>query len=573
MLTRFVRIQLAIFAVVGIIGIVAMFFFYIQLPTLVGIGRMTVTLELPATGGLYRFSNVTYRGVQVGKVTAVALTANGAKATLSLGTSPKIPANLQADVLSVSAVGEQYVDLRPRTDSAPYLRDGSVIAMHDTTIPQAVGPMLDQVNALIKSLPKNKIGQLLDESFQAFNGAGYDLGSLSDSTSRISADANSVVDRTRTLTEDTGPLLDSQAKTADSVRTWARSLAGISDVVATDDSRVRTLLQNGPGAADEASRLFEQIKPTLPVLLANLTTIGQIGVTYHPSLEQLLVLLPPSVAYRDTAASFNHPDGWSKGDFSFTVDDPPICTVGFLPQNMWRSPSDTSDIDTPDGLYCKLPQDSPLSVRGARNYPCMGHPGKRAPTVEICNSDKPYMPLAIRQHVLGPSPIDPNLIAQGIPPDDRATADQRIFGPVEGTPLPPGAFPRGTPPGPRGANPPPGTLGAAAPPAPSSVAPPAANMSTRAGDFPSIAPLDVAPTPAMHRPPVPPKPPAVIDGGRPQAAPSSFGAKEVKPMPSVAVASYDPRTGRYLTPDGKLYQQSDLATSKAPQKWQDLLPT
>ena len=486
MLTRFVRIQLAIFAIVGIIGIIAMVLFYIQLPTLLGIGRMTVTLDLPATGGLYRFSNVTYRGVQVGKVTAVALTANGAKATLSLGTSPKIPANLQADVLSVSAVGEQYVDLRPRTDSAPYLHNGSVIAMRDTTIPQAVGPMLDQLNALIKSLPKNKIGQLLDESFQAFNGAGYDLGSLSDATSRISTDANSVVERTRTLTEDSGPLLDSQAKTADSVRTWARSLAGISDVVATDDSRVRTLLRNGPGAADEASRLFEQIKPTLPVLLANLTTIGQIGVTYHPSLEQLFVLLPPAVAITQTAGPFNHPEGWAKGDFSFTVDDPPICTVGFLPPNMWRSPSDTSDIDTPDGLYCKLPQDSPLSVRGARNYPCMGHPGKRAPTVEICNSDKPFIPLAMRQHVLGPYPLDPNLLAQGIPPDDRVTADKRIFGPVEGTPLPLGAIPRGTPPGPRGATPPPGTKGAAAPPAPSS-----ANMSTQAADFPSIAPLDV----------------------------------------------------------------------------------
>src|SRR5271155_2493327 len=554
MLTRFVRIQLAIFAIVGTIGVIAMVLFYIQAPTLLGIGRMTVTLELPTTGGLYRFSNVTYRGVQVGKVTAVALAANGAKATLSLGTSPKTPANLQADVLSVSAVGEQYVDLRPRTDSAPYLHNGSVIAMRDTTIPQAVGPMLDQVNALIQSLPKNKIGQLLDESFQAFNGAGYDLGSLSDSTSRISADANSVVDRTRTLTEDTGPLLDSQAKTADSVRTWARSLAGISDVVATDDSRVRTLLQNGPGAADEASRLFEQIKPTLPVLLANLTTIGQIGVTYHPSLEQLLVLLPPSVAYIQTAASFNHPDGWSKGDFALTIDDPPICTVGFLPQSQWRSPSDTGDVDTPDGLYCKLPQDSPLAVRGARNYPCMGHPGKRAPTVEICNSDKPFMPLAMRQHVLGPSPLDPNLLAQCIPPDDRVTADKRIFGPIEGTPLPLGAIPRGTPAGPRGATPPPGTMGAAAPPAPSS-----ASMSTQAADFPPIAPLDV-----------PAPPPALIDGGRPQAAPSSFGGKTTKPVPSVAVASYDPRTGRYLTSDGKLYEQSDLATSTAPKKWQDL---
>jgi hypothetical protein len=328
-------------------------------------------------------------------------------------------------------------------------------------------------------------------------------------------------------------------------------------------------LENGPGALDEASQLFEQIKPTLPVLLANLTTIGQIGITYHPSLEQVLVLLPASVAYTQTAGSLNWPDGKSRGDFALTVDDPPICTVGFLPPSQWRSPADTSDIDTPDGMYCKLPQDSPLAVRGARNYPCMGHPGKRAPTVEICNSDKPFMPLAMRQHVLGPSPLDPNLLAQGVPPDDRVTADKRIFGPVEGTPLPFGAIPRGTPAGPRGATPPPGTLGAAAPPAPSS----AANMSTQAGDFPSIAPLDVAPPPALHRPPAPPRPPAVIDGGRPQAAPSSFGGKTTKPVPSVAVATYDPRTGRYLTPDGKFYEQSDLASSTAPKKWQDLLPT
>ncbi|WP_297776781.1 MlaD family protein, partial [Mycobacterium sp.] len=121
MLTRFVRIQLAIFTVVGTIGVIAMVLFYIQAPTLLGIGRMTVTLELPATGGLYRFSNVTYRGVQLGKVTSVGLTPTGAKATLSLNTSPKVPADLTAEVLSVSAVGEQYVDLRPKTDSPPYL--------------------------------------------------------------------------------------------------------------------------------------------------------------------------------------------------------------------------------------------------------------------------------------------------------------------------------------------------------------------------------------------------------------------------------------------------------------------
>ncbi len=116
-------------------------------------------LQLPSTGGLYRFSNVTYRGVQIGKVTAVGPTATGAEATLSIDTSPKIPADVQASVHSMSAVGEQYVDLVPRSESAPYLRDGSVIASRDTTIPQPVGPMLDRLSGLVNSIPTDKVSQ------------------------------------------------------------------------------------------------------------------------------------------------------------------------------------------------------------------------------------------------------------------------------------------------------------------------------------------------------------------------------------------------------------------------------
>ena len=123
------------------------------------------------------------------------LSRNGAKAVLRLNTSPKIPADLQAEVRSISAVGEQYVELRPRTNSGPYLHNGSVIAKRDTTIPQAVGPMLDQVSALINSIPKDKLSALLDESFKGFNGAGYDLGSLVDSSSKLSGDLDGVGDQ------------------------------------------------------------------------------------------------------------------------------------------------------------------------------------------------------------------------------------------------------------------------------------------------------------------------------------------------------------------------------------------
>jgi phospholipid/cholesterol/gamma-HCH transport system substrate-binding protein len=588
MLTRFVRIQLIIFAIVSIIGVVVMLIVYMQVPTLLGVGRITVTLELPAEGGLYRFANVTYRGVQVGKVTEVGLTNNGAKATLSLGTSPKIPADLRAEVRSISAVGEQYVDLRPRTDSPPYLRDGAVIPVGETSIPQPVGPLLDQTAKLIDSIPKQKLSALIDESFTGFNGSGYDLGSLFDSSARLAADANGVSDRTGTLFEDSAPLLDSQAETADSIRQWARSLAGVSEQLVTDDAQFRTLLQTGPGAANEAARLLNQVKGTLPVLLANFTTIGQIGVTYHPSLEQLLVMLPPAIAELQAALPTNNYAGIPVGGFHISIADPPACTVGFLPPSQWRSPADTTTIDTPDGLYCKLPQDSPLAVRGARNYPCMGHPGKRAPTVEICESDKPYEPLAMRQHMAGPYPLDPNLVSQGIPPDDRINFHDYEYGPPEGTPLPPPALlppppalpsrpPLGPlPPGNAAGSVPSGSASLTAgppslvPPAdPASPPPQQANLAS----LPPIGPLAPMDTPQSDAPaPAAPPPPP---GGAPSAAPSSFDTSGSGKGPSVAIASYNPRTGSYVGPDGRMYRQLDLIASpdRKAKTWKDLILT
>ncbi len=545
MLTRLVRIQLTIFTIVGLIGVVVMIFGYMQAQTLLGVGRYTVKVKLPTTGGLYRFSNVTYRGVQIGKVTSVDLTPTGAEATISLNTSPKIPANLKAAVRSISAVGEQYVDLQPRTDSGPYLRDGSVIAMNDTSTPQQVGPMLDQVSSLVNSIPGDKLNLLLDESHRAFAGAGYDFGSLLDSGSKIAADSNTNAATTRTLITDARPLLDTQAQTADEIRTWARSLAGVTDQFSNNDPQLRNILATGPGALQEATKLLDQVKATLPILLANLTSIGQVAVTYHAGLEQLLVLLPPYVAAIQTQGLPSKNSGrLSLGDFAVELSDPPACTVGFLPPSQWRNPADLSEMDTPDGLYCKLPQDSPIAVRGARNYPCEGVPGKRAATVEDCNSDKPFMPLAMRQHALGPYPLDPNLIAQGIPPDTRVLPDSNIFGPVEGTPLPPGV---GAPPGgsPPPATPPGTQIPAAVPPSPG------------AGELPGPAPA-VGPLPGPTN-----TPPG------PDAAPSAFNG--TTSGPSIAIAHYNPKTGQYATPGGQVFRQSNLARQGTPKSWRDIV--
>ncbi|MDT5301421.1 MAG: phospholipid/cholesterol/gamma-HCH transport system substrate-binding protein, partial [Mycobacterium sp.] len=69
-------------------------------------------------------------------------------------------------------------------------------------------------------------------------------------------------------------------------------------------------------------------------------------------------------------------------------------------------------------------------------------------------------------------------------------------------------------------------------------------------------------------PPAEPPPPA--DGAVP-AAPSAFSGNPSRG--TVAVAHYDPATGKYMTPDGRLEQQTNLVAGAAPKSWQDLLPT
>ncbi|WP_156747396.1 MlaD family protein, partial [Mycobacterium sp. E2462] len=110
MLTPFIRRQLIVFGILTVISLLVLGIYYLQIPSLVGVGRYTLKADLPASGGLYPTANVTYRGVTIGKVTDVEPTERGAQATMSIDSRYKIPVDASADVHSVSAVGEQYLD-------------------------------------------------------------------------------------------------------------------------------------------------------------------------------------------------------------------------------------------------------------------------------------------------------------------------------------------------------------------------------------------------------------------------------------------------------------------------------
>ncbi len=398
-LTKGIMLQLAIFGVFAIVAAAVMVFGYVKAPAnLFGFGRYTVTVQLPESGNLYQRANVTYRGTEVGVVEAVHLSDSGVVAVLSLKGGIEIPSNLDAQVHSQTPLGEQYLALTPRTAWSKPLKDGDVIPRDRTSVGPDTGLLLDSITNGLKAIPKDNLKAVIDESYTAIGGLGPELSRIIDNSTRLTLDARKNLDPLVALIDKSGPVLDSQADTSRDIASWASNLATVTQSLRNHDTDMVALLRNGPAAADQSRQLLERLQPTLPIILTNLVSVNQVAITYQPGIEQLLVLLPQGVADLQAGMVPNQntiqPYRGAYLDFNLNINLPPVCNTGFLPPQQQRPPAQQDYPDRPVGdLYCRVPQDSMLNVRGARNYPCETRPGKRAPTVKMCESDENFVPL------------------------------------------------------------------------------------------------------------------------------------------------------------------------------------
>jgi phospholipid/cholesterol/gamma-HCH transport system substrate-binding protein len=389
MLTPFIRRQLIVFAILTVSSILVLGMYYLQLPSVMGVGRYTLKAELPASGGLYPTANVTYRGNTIGKVTDVEPTDHGAEATMSIDSRYKIPIDASANVHSVSAVGEQFLDLVSTGNAGKYFSDGQTIAKG--TVPAEIGPALDTANRGLAALPADKIGPLLDETAQSVGGLGPALQRLVDSTQAIVGDFKAQISDVDDIIQNSGPILDSQVNSNSAIERWARNLNTLAAQAAQNDQHVRSILRQAAPTADQLNDVFNDVRDSLPQTLANLEVVFDLLKRYHTGVEQVLVFLPQGASISQTvAASFpNH----AALDLALSINQPPPCLTGFIPAPEWRSPADTSMVPLPSGTYCKIPMDTPAnSVRGSRNIPCVDVPGKRAATPRECRDPKPYVP-------------------------------------------------------------------------------------------------------------------------------------------------------------------------------------
>lgn len=558
MIDRLAKIQLSIFAVITVITLSVMAIFYLRLPATFGIGTYGVSADFVAGGGLYKNANVTYRGVAVGRVESVGLNPNGVTAHMRLNSGTAIPSNVTATVRSVSAIGEQYIDLvPPENPSSTKLRNGFRIQRQNTRIGQDVADLLRQAETLLGSLGDTRLRELLHEAFIATNGAGPELARLIESARLLVDEANANYPQVSQLIDQAGPFLQAQIRAGGDIKSLADGLARFTWQLRAADPRLRDTLADAPDAIDEANTAFSGIRPSFPALAASLANLGRVGVIYHKSIEQLLVVFPALFAAIITSAGGVPQDEGAKLDFKIDLHDPPPCMTGFLPPPLVRSPADESVREIPRDMYCKTAQNDPSTVRGARNYPCQEFPGKRAPTVQLCRDPRGYVPVGTNPW-RGPP----------IPYGTEVTHGRNILPPNKFPYIPPGADP--DPGVPIVGPPPPGQVAGPglAPHQPAQPAPPP-NDNGPPPPFTSWMPPGYPPEPPQVPYPatIPPPPPPEGTGPPPGPAPG--------PQPQAsgpAYTIYDQLSGAFADPAGGtgIFAPGMTGASSA-ENWVDLM--
>lgn len=558
MIDRLAKIQLSIFAVITVITLSVMAIFYLRLPATFGIGTYGVSADFVAGGGLYKNANVTYRGVAVGRVESVGLNPNGVTAHMRLNSGTAIPSNVTATVRSVSAIGEQYIDLvPPENPSSTKLRNGFRIQRQNTRIGQDVADLLRQAETLLGSLGDTRLRELLHEAFIATNGAGPELARLIESARLLVDEANANYPQVSQLIDQAGPFLQAQIRAGGDIKSLADGLARFTWQLRAADPRLRDTLADAPDAIDEANTAFSGIRPSFPALAASLANLGRVGVIYHKSIEQLLVVFPALFAAIITSAGGVPQDEGAKLDFKIDLHDPPPCMTGFLPPPLVRSPADESVREIPRDMYCKTAQNDPSTVRGARNYPCQEFPGKRAPTVQLCRDPRGYVPVGTNPW-RGPP----------IPYGTEVTDGRNILPPNKFPYIPPGADP--DPGVPIVGPPPPGQVAGPgpAPHQPAQPAPPP-NDNGPPPPFTSWMPPGYPPEPPQVPYPatIPPPPPLEGTGPPPGPAPG--------PQPQAsgpAYTIYDQLSGAFADPAGGtgIFAPGMTGASSA-ENWVDLM--
>lgn len=280
-----VLLTLAVLSIISLVGAVYMAFGVLDIASTSKTNHMTLMLN--SSGGLMSTSQVTLRGIKVGRVTDIQATASGLAISMALDSSYPIPVDSQVSVQNLSAAGEQYVEFKPARIEPPYYSDGAVIPASKAAPVYTVSDLLQKGNALMQAMNADDLQTTLDNVAAGFMDNTKNIDQLA-TTARLFAQMvrddkhylAEVIGNMSTLTNGLGEIRAGEIL-KQSAKTIPSSLDGLSSLVKVIE-KLEPLVESGMGDGKPLTDLVDKL-------------VDYINALSEP-LSQFVTVLEPVVA-------------------------------------------------------------------------------------------------------------------------------------------------------------------------------------------------------------------------------------------------------------------------------------
>ena len=302
------------------------------LPTVFG-STYHIYAIAPTAGGVATNQEVTYRGVQVGRVGQMSLTSDAVRIELIIDSKWKIPKDgTRAQIEFKSAVGEQFVDLDPVSASGPVFRNGDVIPESLTSTPLQIEDLLKEFSVVLNTIDPKQLGEVIHELGTGLTGNGENLRAiikLLDQLATIGADRSAQI---ASLLANSADLQD--AFNSNSAQ-FEQGIAALSTVLATAAAHtadINTFFSSTKTLDTDIISLLDDRKPQIDTVVSDLATVTRDTHARLKSVNLLLTYLGPffadvSAAYAAPYFIFNMVENQTPKQCSYDPSSRPVRAV------------------------------------------------------------------------------------------------------------------------------------------------------------------------------------------------------------------------------------------------------
>ncbi|MEO9326527.1 MlaD family protein [Gordonia aurantiaca] len=236
------------------------------------------TITVPDTNGILVGSRVLLRGIEIGHVTGIRQSPDGAEITWDYDDSHKVPVASTFRVDNLSALGEAYVAVLPTTADGPYLKDNARIDGESVSTSATFKELSERVTEVLGQTDPARVQRIFAELDLGLPDGMEVIEDLNRASRLLTAELTQRADQLTTLLATMQPLLMRSAPIPALMRAATPNLEGFGRGFSAMESGTKDAIDwSGPmytGITTGASPLVAALQKFLDDSGADLKIIG-----------------------------------------------------------------------------------------------------------------------------------------------------------------------------------------------------------------------------------------------------------------------------------------------------------